>query len=159
MATRAAEEADVAAVCAFGEAYIRPHYEPLIGVAAAERQVRDWWNARVIDRAVADRAIIVAESRDGLIGVAQFSAGAQPPTVYKLYVHPAWRGRGVGSILLDAVIRSLPADTTRIAVEHFAANERAGSFYDREGFVIDHVSEDRSGDPALAIVWRIKTLA
>jgi GNAT superfamily N-acetyltransferase len=54
--------------------------------------------------------------------------------VYKLYVHPGHRGRGLGRQLLDALIRQLPADADRLYIEHFAANGRAGAFYEREGF-------------------------
>ncbi|MGI8700360.1 MAG: hypothetical protein ACR2JU_03990, partial [Nocardioidaceae bacterium] len=44
---------DVVAICWFGEAHIRPHYAPLIGAAAADEQVRRWWNETLIDAAVA----------------------------------------------------------------------------------------------------------
>jgi len=108
VATRVATQDDVAAVCDFGATHIPPHYEPLIGTTAAAGQVRDWWSPRVIAQAIGDRAMILAESEDRLIGVAQVDARAQPPTLYKLYVHPAWRGRAVGRILLDAVLGSLP---------------------------------------------------
>lgn len=156
--TRVAIESDVEAICAFGEAHIRDHYEPLIGTAAAEKQVRDWWNTCVIEDAVADGAILIAEHQGSMIGVAQVSARAQPPTIYKLYVHPVHRGRGVGPILLDAVIASLPYGTSRLAIEHFAANERAGSFYEREGFAIDRTITDPSGDASVDIVWRSREL-
>jgi hypothetical protein len=52
-AVREAGHDDVAAVCRFGEAHIRPHYGPLIGVAAADAQVRRWWNETQIEAAVA----------------------------------------------------------------------------------------------------------
>ena len=159
VAIRRAGAGDTAAICAFGQTHIRPHYAPLIGSAAAARQVSEWWNPQVIARAALAGAIVIAESRGQLVGVAQVSGESDPPTIYKFYVHPAWRGHGVGPVLLDAVVRSLPAESSRIAVEHFAANERAGAFYAREGFVVDHVSQDASGDPALAIVWRVKNLS
>jgi hypothetical protein len=41
---REAGRDDVVAICRFGDAYIRPHYAPLIGAAAADEQVRRWWN-------------------------------------------------------------------------------------------------------------------
>jgi RimJ/RimL family protein N-acetyltransferase len=56
--------------------------------------------------------------------------------VYKLYVHPQHRGRGLGPQLLDALTRQLPANADRLYIEHFVANERAGAFYEREGFAV-----------------------
>jgi GNAT superfamily N-acetyltransferase len=155
---RRAELPDVARICAFGVAHIRAHYEPLIGGPAAQRQVDDWWNERVIRSAVVDGSISVAEDRSGLIGVVHVARQADPPTVYKLYVHPDHRGRGVGVALLDEVVATLPATATRLAIEHFAGNVRAASFYEREGFVVDRVAPEGTGDPRLAVVWRIKAL-
>jgi GNAT superfamily N-acetyltransferase len=155
---RGAELPDVARIRAFGVAHIRAHYEPLIGEPAAQRQVDDWWNERVIRSAVVDGSISVAEDRNGLIGVVQVARQADPPTVYKLYVHPDHRGRGVGVALLTEVMASLPTTATRLAVEHFAGNVRAASFYEREGFVVDRVARAETGDSRLAVVWRVKAL-
>lgn len=109
---RGAERGDVAAICRFGEAHVRPHYAPLIGAQAADAQVRTWWRA----------------------------------------------GRGVGPRLVEALIRQLPSGTVRLCVEHFAANERAGSFYEREGFTVERVEPSGTGDPALDVVWRVRDL-
>ena len=43
-------------------------------------------------------------------------------------------------------------------LEHFAANERAGAFYEREGFVVDRIEPHPSGDPARATVWRVRNI-
>jgi ribosomal protein S18 acetylase RimI-like enzyme len=79
--------------------------------------------------------------------------------VYKLYVHPKRRGRGLGSQLLDALTRQLPADADRLHLEHFVANERAGAFYEREGFTVERLESSPTGDPALGIVWRVRRLS
>ena len=50
---------------------------------------------------------------------------------------PRHRGRGLGRRLLDALIAQLPADARRLYIEHFVANHRAGTFYEREGFTVD----------------------
>ena len=76
--------------------------------------------------------------------------------IYKLYVDPAHRGRRVGPRLLQALIAQLPEDAERVFLEHFAANQRAGAFYEREGFVVDRV--EPAPDPALAVVWRVRDL-
>ncbi|RSD19212.1 GNAT family N-acetyltransferase [Amycolatopsis eburnea] len=155
---RTAGPADVTAIVRFGEAHIRPHYTPLIGAAAADAQVRDWWNEAHLAAAVAAGRVVVAEDDGGLVGVGQRGHDGTDPVVYKLYVHPERRGRGLGPRLLDALIGQLPAGATRLCIEHFAANERAGAFYEREGFTVDRIEPSPTGDPRLAVVWRARPL-
>lgn len=79
--------------------------------------------------------------------------------VYKLYVHPGHRGRGLGPQLIDALTAQLPADADQVHIEHFAANERAGAFCERAGFTVRQVEPSPTGDPALAVVWRARPLS
>jgi GNAT superfamily N-acetyltransferase len=147
---------DVGAICRFGEAHIRPHYAPLIGAAAANEQVRAWWNDKHIGAAVADGLVVVAESDGHILGVGQRGRSGADHVVYKLYVDPRHRGGGLGPRLLDALTKQLPADADRLYIEHFAANERAGAFYEREGFTVDRIEPSPIGDPALGTVWRVR---
>lgn len=151
---RDARAADVGEICRFGEAHIPPHYAPLIGEAAAAAQVRRWWDARGISDAVASGLVVVADAGGELVGVAQRGSAGTDHVVYKLYVHPAHRGRGIGPMLLAAVTERLPHDATRLAIEHFAGNRRAAEFYEREGFAVDRVEPSPAGNPALDVVWR-----
>jgi GNAT superfamily N-acetyltransferase len=155
---RVATPDDVAAVCEFGEAHIRPHHAPLIGASAADEQVRRWWREPAIDAAVTGGLVVVAEAGGDLAGVGQRGRRGADHVVYKLYVHPRHRGHGLGVRLLGALVGQLPADADRLCVEHFAANERAGAFYEREGFTVDRVEASSTGDPALGIVWRSRRL-
>jgi GNAT superfamily N-acetyltransferase len=151
---RDAERSDVPAVCGFGEAHIRPHYTPLIGAAAADAQVRHWWTESHISGAVSAGLVVVAEAGGRIVGVGQRGRAGSDHVVYKLYVDPAHRGRRVGPRLLQALVAQLPDNAERLFLEHFAANERAGSFYEREGFVVDRV--EPAPDPALSVVWRVR---
>lgn len=155
---RDAWDGDVAAICRFGEAHIRPHYAPLIGAAAADEQVRNWWNETHIGAAVANGLVVVAEANGHLVGVGQRGRMGADHVVYKLYIHPEHRDRGLGPQLIDALIRQLPADADRLYIEHFAANERAGAFYEREGFTVQRVESSSTGNPALGVVWRSRPL-
>lgn len=155
---RTAEAGDVPAIRAFGEAHVRPHYAPLIGVAAADEQVRRWWDEQQLRAAVAGGLVVVAEVDGHVVGVGQRGRSGADHAVYKLYAHPDHRGRGLGPRLLAALTARLPADADRLHVEHFAANERAGAFYEREGFAVERVEPSPTGDPALAVVWRARAL-
>ncbi len=150
---------DVAAICRFGETHIRPHYAPLIGTDAADAQVRDWWNEAHIGAAVSAGLVVVAEANGHLVGVGQRGRSGNDHAIYKLYVHPRHRGRGLGPRLLAALTGHTPADAGRLYIEHFSANERAGAFYEREGFTVERIEPSPSGDPALAVVWRVRRLA
>jgi GNAT superfamily N-acetyltransferase len=155
---RNAGHGDVAAICRFGEAHIRSHYAPLIGAQAADEQVRGWWNETHIDAAVAAGLLVVAEADGQLVGVGQRGRRGADHVVYKLYVHPQHRGRGLGPRLLAALTRQLPADADRLYIEHFAANDRAGAFYQREGFTVEQIEPSTTDDPARAVVWRVRRL-
>jgi GNAT superfamily N-acetyltransferase len=157
-AVRDAAQADVGAICRFGEVHIPPHYAPLIGPEAAAAQVRNWWNESRISQAVAAGAVVVAESDGQVVGVGQRGRAGDDHVVYKLYVHPEHRGGGLGPRLLDALIGQLPPDADRLCIEHFAANERAGAFYEREGFTVERIEPSPTRDPALAVVWRARDL-
>ncbi len=153
---RDAEHDDVAAICRFGEAHIRPHYAPLIGAEAADEQVRRWWNETHVGAAVAEGLVVVAEADGQLVGVGQRGRRGADHVVYKLYVHPQHRGRGLGPLVLDALTRQLPADADRLYIEHFVANERAGAFYERAGFTVVRIESSPTDDPALGVVWRAR---
>ena len=73
-AVRDAERGDVAAICRFGEAHIRPHYAPLIGAEAADEQVRRWWNEAHLGAAVAGGLVVVAEADGQILGVGSAAA-------------------------------------------------------------------------------------
>lgn len=157
---RDARPDDVAAVCRFGENHIPPHYGPLIGAQAAADQVRQWWNESVVSAAVDAGLVVVAEvpgdGRNHIVGVGQGGRSGIDHVVYKLYVHPEHRGGGLGVRLLDAIVDRLPEGAERLCVEHFAGNERAGKFYEREGFAVERVEPSPTGDPARAVVWRAR---
>lgn len=153
---RDAERDDVLAICQFGAAVIPPHYAPLIGMDAAEEQVRQWWNETCIDEAVAEGLVVVAEAAGQLVGVGQRGRYGVDHVVYKLYVAPQHRGRGLGPRLLDALTRQLPISAERLHIEHFAANERAAAFYERAGFAVQRIEASPTGDPGRAVVWRAR---
>lgn len=144
---------DLEGICRFGEAHIRPHYAPLIGETAADEQVRRWWNETYVRAAVAKGLVVVAEADGEVVGVGQRGRNGADHVEYKLYVHPQHRGRGIGPQVIDALIRQLPTDADRLYIEQFAGNERAGEFYEREGFAVERIEPGPT--EALAVVWRV----
>lgn len=147
---------DVPAICRFGEVHIPAHYTPLIGEGPADEQVRRWWNETYIAAGVAGGQVVVADDRGELVGVGQRGRHGPDHVIYKLYVHPDNRGRGIGPLLIAGLVRQLPAGTERIYVDQFAGNARAGVFYEREGFTVDRIEPGPTD--ALAVVWRVRDL-
>ncbi len=149
---RNAVPGDIAAICRFGEQHVAPHYAPLIGQEAADEQVRRFWNDTQITRAVTRGLVVVAEADGRLVGVGQ--RGRRVPdrdsdhVVYKLYVHPGLRGHGIGPRLINALTEHMDAD--KVYIEHFVQNERAGAFYEREGFKVERIEK--------GIVWRSRPI-
>jgi len=154
---RDAEQRDVRAICEFGETHVRPHYAPLIGAQAADEQVARWWDAEQIGAAVAAGLVVVVEADGQVVGVAQRGRSGVDHVIYKLYLAPECRGRGLGPRLIQELVRQLPPDAVRLCVEHFAGNARAGAFYEREGFTVERISPSADGRPALDVVWRVRT--
>jgi putative acetyltransferase len=64
--------------------------------------------------------------------------GVEGDEVESLFIHPDWRGQGIGRRLLTYAIETLGA--TRLDVNE--QNDEAIGFYRRMGFVVDGRSED-----------------
>ncbi len=66
-------------------------------------------------------------------------AGPHPRELARLYVDPAWQGRGVAGALMDAVerrVRAEPGGADPLWLATYQANARAVAFYRRRGFVV-----------------------
>ncbi len=155
---RDAEPGDVAAICGFGARVVPGLYRPLLGEESARSQVDMWWTRERIGAAVSARETVVAESDGEIVGVGERGTWEGEHVIWKLYVDPELRGRGIGKDLVTGLIAQLPPGTPRIRVEHFEANGRAGRFYEREGFAYLHTREHPE-NPALNVVWRERDLA
>lgn len=153
---RDAELDDVGDICGFGEAHIPEHYAPILGEELANAQVEHWWNEAHIGAAVDAGTVVVAEAGGEVVGVGQRGRAGTDHVIYKLYVHPTWRGHGLGPRLIDRLVQQLPPEAERIGVEHFAGNERAAAFYAREGFDVERIEPGPT--PALAVVWRARAV-
>lgn len=156
MEVRRATPGEIDAICEFGAVHIPGHYEPLLGPEAARAQVDQWWTRDRIARAVAEGRAVVAVEDGTILGVGEWSIYEGSPVIWKLYVHPSARGRGIGPQLLGRIFDDVPEEASRIRVEHFAANTRAGDFYAREGFEV--IGTAQHPNPALRVTWRERAL-
>lgn len=151
---RGADTSDLEALVAFGETVVTAHYEPIIGESAALDVVQTWWTRQHLGTALAQDNVFVADNDEGIVGVMEVGRLDGDPVIWKLYIHSAHRGRGIGATLLHAAVDDLPSTTSQVILAHFAGNQRAAEFYDREGFAYLCTEPSPSEDPAAATVWR-----
>ena len=80
-------------------------------------------------------------------------AGADDGKLEMLFIDPAYRSKGVGTMLLDFAIREL--GVTRVDVNE--QNAQARGFYEHEGFeVIGRSETDEQGEPFPILHMRLK---
>ncbi|HWL43742.1 MAG TPA: GNAT family N-acetyltransferase [Ilumatobacter sp.] len=148
---RAASLHDRPAIDAFAAVVIPDTYAPLAGTAYADELLTAWWGL-ALDRDIAAGAVTIAVDTGRVVGLAHVGDLDGTPVLWKLYVDPQRRSTGIGAALVDHVAAALPAGTTRLLVEHIAANVDAARFYRRHGFARTRV--EPHADRRLATVWR-----
>lgn len=105
--------------------------------------------------------VLVAEQHGRLVGacVVLLRAYSSRARLYSLAVAPEARGRGVGSLLLDAALRATAErDATALTLEVRADNAAALALYERQGFTMTGRSPEYYSDGAAALHFR-KALA
>jgi RimJ/RimL family protein N-acetyltransferase len=83
--------------------------------------------------------VLVAETGNGLVGMLDFHAYRHPQRqhagIFGMSVGRPWRGRGIGTALLDALFQwASRHDLHRIELEVLANNPGAIRLYERRGF-------------------------
>ena len=111
-------------------------YDALIGHDRVTEITGQWHTPELLAKQLQTPGVsfLVAAHESELLGHA-FANSPQPPIVMllRLYVLPRWQRRGIGSQLLDAVMRAYPEATAlRLSVD--AENIKGVSFYRRHGF-------------------------
>ena len=109
----------------------------------------------VLEEISNSRELQLACVRDEEGAVAGF-IGVAHDKVEMLFVHPSWRGQGVGSTLLNYAVHELHAATLDVNEQ----NEQALGFYLRMGFEVVGRSElDGTGKPYPLLHMRLVTIA
>lgn len=79
--------------------------------------------------------------------------GVEDADVATLFIHPDWRGHGVGRKLMEYAIGTLGANTVDVNEQ----NEQAVGFYERMGFeVVRRSPEDGFGKPFPLLHMRLR---
>jgi len=136
-------------------------YDAIYGAARVTEITDDWHSlASLKSRLTRPNAeFLVADDGKQLGGMAYAESAPDGRSVMlrKLYVRPAFQGRGIGGMLLDEIIESF-FDATRFTIEVEEANAKAIGFYRAQGFEqvgqTGNCGEAGSGMPALVFERR-----
>lgn len=129
---RPATHQDLRAIRAIGLATWPPTYA-FAGDAYVDHGLATWWSIDALRANLRDTHMLIAlDARGTVTGVGNLDLRRFPPVIRKLYVHPDWHGRGVGTALLDALLER--AGNRRVRLECLEGNEPAARFYAARGF-------------------------
>lgn len=106
---------------------------------------------------VSSALVLVAEYRTHVAGacVVLLRAYSSRARLYSLAVAPEARGRGVGSLLLDAALHAAAErGAAALTLEVRADNAAARALYERHGFTMTGRSPDYYSDNAAALHFR-----
>jgi ribosomal protein S18 acetylase RimI-like enzyme len=133
---RSATRADVPAICAMQRASLVETYEPFLRRAAVEGFIA----GGNVERYFAERwqHSTRASIRGEIVGVA-----VREGTLLDLvWVKPSMRSKGVGSTLMEIVENQAARDGEELTLEVWTVNQRAVSFYEGRGFLIEGTLTD-----------------
>lgn len=129
---RSGTSSDVAGLRALGEAVVPATYDP-IDAAYGKHMLDEWWSIERLGAFLEAIPHVVAEEDGRIVGVANLGPKDDRSVMWKLYVHPAVQGSGVGTALLDAII-DLNGDRP-LWLERIDGNDKVAAFYEARGFV------------------------
>ena len=127
-----------------GEFLVRPmQIEDLAAVAAIDRESfpNPWpentYRYELRENRASHLLVIQPRESEAVIGVAGYWLVVDEAHISTLAVHPEWRGRGVGSVLLDALLRRAAGGGAQCAMlEVRVGNRAARCLYAAFGFRI-----------------------
>lgn len=146
-AVRPAEPDDVPGIRRVARASWYAAHEPIVGSAAVESFLADYYDAETLREQVADdETVFRVAAADGIVGLATAGPRDEPGVfgLGRIYVAPDRWGEGSGTRLLEGVVETVrERGGERLRLIVMAGNERAVSFYEARGFerVGDHYDD------------------
>lgn len=132
---RRAVAEDLDAVRFIGFSTWPPTYGPLQGARYVLDALDTYWSADALRAAIEAGDIDVAETAQGVVGMAEVAELGDDLVLWKLYVLPSQQRSGIGHELISAAKDRARARGRGLLTEYVSENSNAGRFYEREGFV------------------------
>ena len=146
-----ATETDVPAIARLAGLIWRSHYPGIISTEQIEYMLAKMYSLETLREEIRLRSIRYERLLAGqeLAGFASHGPTEQPKLfkLHKIYLHPAWQGRGLGSLLLrHCEGQAGQSGAERLVLTVNKRNKRAIAVYQRNGFAItDSVVTDIGG--------------
>lgn len=132
MNNRLAALQDIEAIRRIGLVCWPETYTAIAPPGYVEDGLQKWWSAEFLHDAITadENWVWVAEEGGEIVGMTHFALLEPTQAVmWKFYVLPAWRGKGVGRQLFDSALTLLPANVHTILTEYLGTNQRAAAVY------------------------------
>lgn len=154
---RTATGNDLDAVVRVGHRTWQATYEPIAGPEYVAMGLAKWWTTDAVIPSIRVGRTLVAEQDGEVVAMAAYGTQGEDLVLWKLYVLPEHHGRGIGRLLLAAVVdRGVELGHTRLVVSHIDGNEQGNRFYGRNGFRTTERESGGSGMPDT--IWMVKEL-
>jgi putative acetyltransferase len=110
----------------------------------------DWWRTRWRNELLPVAAVVIAETKDGMVGFVTIDAATR--YLDQLVVAPEYWGSGVGRALVSEAKRLSPMG---VELDVNVDNARALAFYDKCGFAVSGDGKNPiTGRPIYRMSWR-----
>ena len=144
ISVRQAAPSDLPAVLTVGREAWRATFGPLLGASRVEAGLRRAWAPDVIAAEIDAGSVLVAQAGNQIVGMACAKPDGEQTFLSRLYIRPSGQSRGVGRLLLGAVVQDACGP---VVLTVLSTNTRAISFYERHGFRYDGQQPDPDGGP------------
>jgi GNAT superfamily N-acetyltransferase len=136
-----ATEADLPAIARLAEVIWRAHYPGIISTEQIDYMLARMYSPETLREEIRLRAIRYERLLVGgeMAGFASYGPTENPGLfkLHKIYLHPAWHGRGLGSLLLrHCEDQACQLGAERLALTVNKRNSKAIAAYQRNGFAI-----------------------
>lgn len=132
-AVRRATVEDAEAIAAVASAAWSDTYAGLLRAETIRAFVRSAYSPQRLVTRITSNHVCVAEGHRGIVAFADARVLPDRISIDAIYALPELRGRGAGTVLLQALLSALPS--LPMTADVVAGNRKGEVFYERRGFV------------------------
>jgi ribosomal protein S18 acetylase RimI-like enzyme len=159
---RKAKPGDAPAIRSFLEKVWYATYTGLLPVPVIQKGIEKWFAISFLAKQAEDPELffLLAIEADEIIGLTTARMlDAETMNIARLYIHPDYQGRGLGSLLMQKAMESLTGSFQKIRLGVIQGNQKAISFYQHKGFIqTGSETEDIAGYPLVVLIMEKRNI-